>query len=69
MYKSGKKILFDALITNYERLILDGGVLKKITWAAIISKHRTLGTSLFMLLFGNGFEALLLLCAVIKKYS
>ena len=38
LYSSGKSVLFDALVTNYELVILDNSTLKKFKWAAIISK-------------------------------
>lgn len=38
MYTSEKTVLFDALVTNYEMVILDYSVLKRFKWSAIISK-------------------------------
>ncbi|XP_020244081.1 CHD3-type chromatin-remodeling factor PICKLE-like isoform X1 [Asparagus officinalis] len=36
MYASGKYVLFDALITNYELVILDMSTLRKFRWSAIV---------------------------------
>jgi SNF2 family DNA or RNA helicase len=38
MYSSEGKTLFDALVTSYECVQLDKGVLKKINWSTIVSK-------------------------------
>uniref|UniRef100_A0A1D1Z0P6 CHD3-type chromatin-remodeling factor PICKLE n=1 Tax=Anthurium amnicola TaxID=1678845 RepID=A0A1D1Z0P6_9ARAE len=36
LYSFGKKVLFDALVTNYELVLLDNRILKKIKWSAIV---------------------------------